>query len=84
MAVDSFAGADFAGADSAGADFAGADFSAADAAPVDADWSDALAPSVSFRPGKIRPGFSPTTSRLSWYSFCQPPSTPCSSAIFAR
>lgn len=33
-------------------------------------------------PGKIRLGSSPTTSRLSWYSFCQPPSILCSAAIF--
>ncbi len=45
---------------------------------------DALPPSVSFMPGRIRLGFSPTTSRLSWYSFCQPPLIFLSAAIFAR
>lgn len=66
---------------------AGAAFFAADGADVEGAASaepDALAPRVSFMPGRIRLGFSPTTSRLSWYSFCQPPLTFFSAAILAR
>lgn len=43
-----------------------------------------LAPRVSLRPGWISEGLSPTRSRLSWYSFFQPPRTLCSSAILER
>ncbi|MFI5747933.1 pentapeptide repeat-containing protein [Streptomyces sp. NPDC051644] len=98
LAGADLAGADLAGADLAGADLAGADFSTTDEgtegafdgraapvpAPVGAESPHALPPSVSFMPGKIRLGSSPTTLRLSWYSFCQPPLTLCSAAIFDR
>lgn len=44
----------------------------------------AFLPMESFRPGWISDGSSPTTARLSAYSFFQPPLTFCSSAIFER
>ncbi len=79
-----FAAASWAGA---AAFSAGADFFAVDGAALEGAASagpDALAPSVSFMPGRIRLGFPPTTSRLSLYSFCQPPLTLWSAAILAR
>ncbi len=44
----------------------------------------AFLPIDSFRPGWISDGSVPTAVRLSWYSFCQPPLTFWSSAIFER
>ena len=70
------------------AGFSAAGFSAADCPedweapePVEAA---ALPPSASLRPGWMSDGSLPTAARLSEYSFFQPPSTSCVSAIFER
>ncbi|GAA3209797.1 hypothetical protein GCM10020256_07330 [Streptomyces thermocoprophilus] len=44
----------------------------------------AFLPRASFRPGWISDGSLPMASRLSAYSFCQPPRTCCSTAILER
>lgn len=78
-------GAGSAGAGFAGAGFAGAVFFFGVASALPAEDADSpLAPMVSFRPGWISDGSSPTTSRLSSYSFSQPPLTFWVSAILAR
>ncbi len=66
--------------------FGAAGFSAgfSDSAEEGAEDLAARSPTESFRPGWISDGSEPTTSRLSAYSFFQPPSTSCSSAIFER